>query len=139
MKKKDALKMLATMLAGLNLHPLFLKELKALLEKELRGKESEFFSILSAQLLHIKQFGPLIYTIDSNEKLKGLDKQYYSIHLQRSQFNVRMLIYIKSDGSPFFLCAFYERAGKKQTSYQKYLDALECRLNEMLGDETNEC
>ena len=55
MKKKDALKMLAAMLAGLNLHPLFLKELKALLEKELRGKESEFFSVLSAQLLHIKQ------------------------------------------------------------------------------------
>ena len=139
MKKKDALKILVTLLDGLKLHPLFLKELQTLLEKELRGKEREFFNVLNTQLLNIKQFGPLIYTIDSNEKLKGLDRQYYSIHLQRSQFNVRMLIYIKSDRVPLFLCIFYERTGKKQTGYEKYSNVLECRLNQMLGDETNEC
>lgn len=138
MKKKDALKILAALLKDLRFHPLFIKELEMLLKKELCGKENEFFNTLNTQLHNIKQYGALIHTIDSNEKLKGFNGRCYSIHLQRSQFNVRMLIHIKPDGIPLFLCIFYERTGKKQTGYKRYLDTLVARLNEMLGDDINE-
>ena len=94
MKTKDILELMSKLFADLKLHSLFIEEIRSLLKKELRGKESEFFRVLGTQLSNIQQFGSLVYTVDSNEKLKGLDRTYYSIHLQRSQFNVRMLIYI---------------------------------------------
>ena len=75
--------------------PKFLEELRTLLKTDLKGKESIFFKILTTQLSNIKNFGSKIYTIDSNEILQGADGHYYSIHLQKSQFNVRLIVYNK--------------------------------------------
>ena len=77
------------------IHPKFLEELRTLLKTDLKGKESIFFKILTTQLSNIKNFGSKIYTIDSNEILQGADGHYYSIHLQKSQFNVRLIVYNK--------------------------------------------
>ena len=99
------------------IHPKFLEELRTLLKTDLKGKESIFFKILTTQLSNIKNFGSKIYTIDSNEILQGADGHYYSIHLQKSQFNVRLIVYINDENIPYFLCAFNERSGKNRTNY----------------------
>lgn len=135
MKTKEILELMAKLFADLKMHPLFLKEIRQLLSKELRGKESNFFKILSTQLHNIEVFGTMIHTVDSNEKLKNWDKTFYSIHLQQQQFNIRLLIYITDDHMPLFLCAFYERSGKKKTDYTTYKSVLESRLNQMIGDD----
>ena len=90
MNTEDMLKELASLLNSFLIHPKFLEELRTLLKTDLKGKESIFFKILTTQLSNIKNFGSKIYTIDSNEILQGADGHYYSIHLQKSQFNVRL-------------------------------------------------
>lgn len=138
MNTNEALKTLAELFANFQLHPLFMKEFASLLKKELHGKEGNFFKLLTAQLNNIKTFGVMVYTIDDNERIKGMDGRYYSIHLQQSQFNVRLLVHIDDNGLPRFLCAFYERSGKRQTDYSKYTPVLKQRFEEMRGDDNDE-
>ena len=114
MNTEDMLKELASLLNSFFIHPKFLEELRTLLKTDLKGKESIFFKILTTQLSNIKNFGSKIYTIDSNEILQGADGHYYSIHLQKSQFNVRLIVYINDENIPYFLCAFNERSGKNR-------------------------
>ena len=97
MNTEDMLKELASLLNSFFIHPKFLEELRTLLKTDLKGKESIFFKILTTQLSNIKNFGSKIYTIDSNEILQGADGHYYSIHLQKSQFNVRLIVYINDE------------------------------------------
>ena len=79
--------------------------------------------------------GRMVYMADRNERLKGSGSRYYSIHLSSAQYNVRLLIYIDRTGTPYFLCAFYERAGKSKTDYSHQIATLDKRLEELLGDE----
>ena len=116
----------------------FLEELRTLLKTDLKGKESIFFKILTTQLSNIKNFGSKIYTIDSNEILQGADGHYYSIHLQKSQFNVRLIVYINDENIPYFLCAFNERSGKNRTNYSTYTTVMKERINYFLGDDNYE-
>ena len=94
--------------------------------------------ILTTQLSNIKNFGSKIYTIDSNEILQGADGHYYSIHLQKSQFNVRLIVYINDENIPYFLCAFNERSGKNRTNYSTYTTVMKERINYFLGDDNYE-
>lgn len=135
MKTKEMLNMLARQFSGFYCHPLFLKELKQILEKNVKGKEAQLFKQLTAQLENIKCMGRLVSQADHNEIIKGADGHYYSIHLENSQYNVRLLIYITDNSTPYFLCAFYERSGKSYTDYSKHISVLAERLNQMLGDE----
>ena len=96
------------------------------------------FKILTTQLSNIKNFGSKIYTIDSNEILQGADGHYYSIHLQKSQFNVRLIVYINDENIPYFLCAFNERSGKNRTNYSTYTTVMKERINYFLGDDNYE-
>lgn len=134
MNTKDMLAELAELFTSFSLHPLFIQELSFLLKKDLKGKEARFFKILSTQLNNIKTFGRSIYTVDSNEILHGADGHYYSIHLQQSQFNVRLLIYIADNDTPYFLCAFNERSGKRKTDYSAYTSVMQERLNYFGGN-----
>lgn len=130
MNTKNAIEQLSIYLDDFQVHPRFIKELSDLLKKELKGKEQKFFTLLITQLKNIQEFGPLIHTIDSNEKLLKCNGNFYSIHLQQSQFNIRLLVHI-TDSDRQLLVAFYERSGKKSTNYTQYIKVLENRLNDL--------
>ncbi|MDO4602369.1 MAG: hypothetical protein Q4B37_08880 [Eubacteriales bacterium] len=134
MNTKEALQLLIFYLGSFSLHPQFLKELQNLLKKELKGKESRFFKLLVTQLKNIQDFGVMVHTVDSNEKIQGLDGHFYSIHFSQSQFNIRFLIHISDDNVASFLSAFYERGGKKATDYSQYTSVLLSRLKDMEGN-----
>lgn len=139
MNTNETLKILSELFSNFTFHELFIKELSDLLKKDLRGKEKNFFKMLITQLENIRRFGRTVNTVDNNERLQGADGHYYSIHLQQAQFNVRIIIYIFDDGTPYFLCAFNERAGKRKTDYTAYTKAMERRFEELSGeDEENE-
>lgn len=138
MNTEDMLKELATLLNFFSIHPKFLEELRTLLKKDLKGKEASFFKILTTQLNNIKNFGSQVYKVDSNEILQGADGHYYSIHLQKSQFNVRLIVYITDDNISYFLCAFNERSGKSRTNYSAYIAVMKERINYFLGDDNYE-
>ncbi len=130
MNTRDAIHQLLIYLEDFQVHPRFIKELSALLKKELKGKEQKFFTLLITQLKNIQEFGSMIYMIDSNEKLFKNKEIFYSIHLQQAQFNVRLLIHISDTNAQLF-AAFYERSGKKSTDYTQYIEVLEHRLDEL--------
>lgn len=138
MKTKEILEELAKLFTGFIFHKRFIKELRDLLSSKLKGKEAQFFECLATQLRNIKDFGILVDQTDNNEKLKGYDGHYYSIHLQKSQFNVRLLVYITNDSTPYFLSAFYEEAGKARTSYSSYTSAMVDRYQDLIGGDDNE-
>lgn len=138
MNTKEILGMLTQLFSGFVLHKEFLKEIRNLLSKELKGKENAFFKSLTTQLNNIKTFGRMVYRVDNNEILKGADGHYYSIHIESKQFNIRLLIYIDDNGIPYFLCCFYERAGKRKTDYTAHTKVMKARLAQLLEGDANE-
>ena len=124
---------LVRLMEHFQLHPRFFSEIQTLLKKDLKGKEAIFFKQLTTQLNNVRQFGLNVYKTDSNELLHGADGHYVSLHLKAQQFNVRLIVYIDNTDTPFFLCAFNERAGKKNTDYSSYTSVMEERLEYFLG------
>ncbi|MCD8326181.1 MAG: hypothetical protein LUC90_05710 [Lachnospiraceae bacterium] len=137
MNKKEAFDLLCETLTDYSFHPLFLKELGELLNKDLKGKEKVFFKCLTVQLNYINTFGTMVHTTAGHEQIHGFNGCYYSIHVEQSQFNVRLLVHIDGVSSPVFLCAFYERSGHRATSYERYTSVLENRYNEMQEGNSN--
>ena len=141
MNTKDALKQLSDLFDNYDFifRNKFLEELHALLFSELKGKESKFFKCLTNQLKYVHDFGVLVHKTDGHEQIKGFDGHYYSIHIERKEFNIRFLVHISDTGTSHFLCAFYERAGKRHTDYTSYTDVMEQRFREFQkGDADNE-
>ena len=134
MNTKKMLVELAKLLDSLNLHPKFYEEFAALLKKDINGKEAALFKQLTTQLNNIKNMGKDVYKADSNEILKGADGHYLSIHLQGSQFNVRLLVYIDDYDIPYFLCAFNEKQGKRSTDYSTYTLVMKERIKFFLDN-----
>lgn len=124
MNKDEAIKLLEEYLGDFKIHPLFFKELATLLQKDLKGKEKQFFDTLIKQLGYLASYGVAIANIDSHERLKEKGRDFFSIHLQRKQFNVRFLVYIDNSGKSFLLSAFNERAGKKVSDYSQKIPIL---------------
>ena len=117
-------------------HELFLKEISNLLKKELKGQEKDFFKQMLTQFDNIKQFRKEIITVGDNELLShiGDELSLYSIHIKKgSKFNVRLLMFFNND-NPTFLCAFYEKSGKRQTGYEKFIKIAKKRYNELRGE-----
>lgn len=129
MNKDEAIKLLEEYLGDFKIHPLFFKELATLLQKDLKGKEKQFFDTLIKQLGYLASYGVAIANIDSHERLKEKGRDFFSIHLQRKQFNVRFLVYIDNSGKSFLLSAFNERAGKKVSDYSQKIPILQECLN----------
>lgn len=138
MNTKDALALCMGLLGEFRVHDEFLEELYSLLKNELKGKEKPFFKLLMTQLKNITEFGVMVHTVDRNEKIRGKNGHYYSIHFKQSQFNVRFLVYIFDDGKAYFLSAFYERGGKKATDYTSHTSILERRLKDLKEEDQNE-
>ena len=117
-------------------HPKFLDEVDQMLRNELSGKEKEFVKATIQQLTFVRELGKDVNLADSNEILRsGGEQQFYSLHLKRKQFNIRFLIAFE-DNIPLFLCAFFERSGKRQTDYTTYNPVLRSRLTELLKEGT---
>ena len=117
-------------------HELFLKDISNLLKKELKGQEKDFFKQMLTQFDNIKQFRKEIITVGDNELLShiGDELSLYSIHIKKgSKFNVRLLMFSNND-NPTFLCAFYEKSGKRQTGYEKFIKIAKKRYNELKGE-----
>mgnify|MGYP005782090077 CR=1 FL=1 len=103
---------------------LFLRDIKDLLDKELKGKEKDFFDQLVVQFDNIKSFKHDIATVGQNEILAHISTEIplYSIHIKKgNKYNIRLLMCFEEE-TPIFLCAFYERSGKKRTSYKRFID-----------------
>ena len=138
MKTKEMLEMLSKCFSDFKCHSSFLAEFKQILQKEVVGKEKQLFKQLLTQLSNIKSMGRMVYMADKNERLKGTSKNFISIHLASSQYNVRLLIYVAAEGEAYFLSAFYERAGKSRTDYSRHTSVLDERLEQLLGRRKNE-
>lgn len=117
----------------------FLKDLKQILRKNLKGQEKTFFNLLVKQLGYILSLDEYsVSQANSNEILKYCtDFKCYSLHIFSSRFNVRILgTYI--DEKFIFLVAFYEKSNKKATDYSKNIELAKTRLNEFKGEDTYE-
>lgn len=135
MNKKDALLKLAQGLEeylqqGFQFHPLFMKEFKQLLS-DASGNEKEIFALLVKQLNFMKTLKNQVYTADSNEIIRYLDREYYSLHLSGKNFNLRLLMTFDKKNVPVFLAAFYERSGKRASDYTQWNKVLANRYAEM--------
>ncbi|NBI83381.1 hypothetical protein D3Z48_15135, partial [Clostridiaceae bacterium] len=99
--------------------PDFQEELVQLLA-DLTGHEHKFFALLEKQFAFVASLNRQVNLADSNEILKhGDNPPIYSLHLQQNNFNIRFLMCFSEEGIPCFLCAFYERSGKRKTDYTK--------------------
>ena len=137
MNKKKALELFRENLEkyhddGFLFHRLFVEELGKLINNS-QGNEKKIFELLAKQLVHVKEQRRNVYMVAGNEILRHLDKDYYSLHLQGKNFNIRLLMTFDSRENPVFLAAFYERSGKKKSSYNEYKDVIDSRFRE-LGD-----
>ena len=135
MNKRKAFELLSENLEkyfqeGFQFHGLFLEEFKTLL-KNASGNEKEIFSLLIKQFNFIKVLGKGVDQADGNEIIKYQEQDYYSIHLNGKNFNLRLLMTFDEDGNPVFLAAFYERAGKKSTDYTQWKNVLKQRFQEV--------
>lgn len=128
MNKDEALRLLSEYLSSRQndfvIHPEFIREIKGLLKKEIKGSEAKFFQQMITQLDNIKLSGKNVHKIDGNEILSGVGNDalgnpwsLYSIHLSSDRYNVRFIIKFDDQSVPFLLYAFYERTGKRKTDY----------------------
>lgn len=128
MNKDEALRLLSEYLSlrqnDFVIHPEFIREIKGLLKKEIKGSEAKFLQQTITQLDNIKLSGKNVHKIDGNEILSGVGNDalgnpwsLYSIHLSSDRYNVRFIIKFDDQSVPFLLYAFYERTGKRKTDY----------------------
>lgn len=115
---------------GFRFHSSFINEFKELLHGA-KGHEKEIFALLIKQLNFVKILKKQVYTADGNEKIKNVEREYYSLHLSAKNFNLRLLITFDEKDNPLFLVAFYERSGKRKTDYTQWKKVLGDRYYEM--------
>lgn len=82
------------------------------------GKEAAFLSLLTMRLRQLSVWG--IYAAE-HEGFENIGGGLFSLHLQRKEFNIRILYAFLPNSQPVLLLAFYERAGKKKTDYTPYI------------------
>lgn len=138
MNKRKALEELANYIeqylkSGFRFHVLFLEEMGELLKKA-SGSEKEIFTALIKQLIYVKDHGKLVHQINGNEIIKHQERDYYSLHLKGKCFNLRLILTFDDNSSPVFLCAFYERAGKRVSDYTQMKAILKNRYEEVIQE-----
>lgn len=137
MNKKEVLALLIENLekytqSGFRFHERFLEEFRTLL-KNASGNEKEIFALFIKQMNFVKILGKQVHNADGNEIIKHQESEYYSLHLSSKNFNFRFLMTFV-ENNPVFLCAFYEREGKRVSDYTKWKEVLKQRLNEVLEE-----
>lgn len=141
MNTKDALQLLRKYLEDYKdfiIHPLFLDELGRCLKKDLKDCEADFLNKMSIQLSHIKESKTFVNNINGNEILNGMGNDshgiplnIYSIHMSSKSYNMRFLVKFDENMTPYLLCAFYERSGKRKTDYTTYKGTVISRFEEL--------
>lgn len=107
-------------------HPDFYKEFEELVLNS--GQEKRIVRAFIAKLRAIIDLGDIDFGIKWLEQLKNYDNMY-SLHIDTNNQNYRLL-FSKKDNNKYFLHMFFERSGKKATSYDKHVQiALERRDN----------
>ncbi|RKJ39526.1 hypothetical protein D7X94_11825 [Acutalibacter sp. 1XD8-33] len=112
MNKEKFIALLVAALHGISVHQDLILELLGILKSS--GSEQAFLDILIARLKFLDERG--IHAV-RHQEFELLDQGIYSMHLARKEFNIRILYCFLSDGRPALLCAFFERAGHKDTDY----------------------
>ncbi len=98
-------------------HPEFLVEYGELIKKS--GEEKKITNLLVKRLLAIKELGHPDDGLPWLEHLKSYDNMY-SLHINTNTQNYRLL-FSKSSNKKYFLHMFYERSGKKKSSYESHV------------------
>ena len=97
-------------------HPKFFDEFEELIKGT--GSERKILKEFLNRLHMIIELDGIDYGLKWLEHLKSYDN-LYSLHLNADSKNYRLL-FSKNKKGKIFLCAFYERSGKKNSSYEKY-------------------
>lgn len=141
MNKKDAFDLLINYLTeyntlGFKFHQKFIEELGDLMLKHSVGHEKELFSIMIKQFGFVNTLNTMVDTADSNEILRELKSEiyFYSIHIKNKSLNFRFLMAFTPENTPVFLVAFFEKSGKRASSYSKYTPVLETRYKQIVGE-----
>lgn len=116
----------------ITLHSAVISELLAVLKGA--GVEGQFLSKLEEYLFNPNSYG------DDAIKGKGAPMEHLageaplcSMRFPFTSSNVRIL-FVYQEGHLYLLAAFYERAGKKKTSYSAYTPIARQRLEELLKE-----
>lgn len=126
MKRKELITRLIASLEAFILHSSLIEELMG--ELKHTGRESEFLKILLTRLKYLQEQGPLAI---HHKEFERLNDRIYSLHVTGTSFNIRILYGFLPEKRPVLLLAFFERAGHRNTDYQKHIPAAESRLKEM--------
>ena len=129
MNQKEALLRLLEILetSSFVVHPELMNEIMHLIKQS--GKENAFFTLLVTRLKMLNEHRTDAHMLP-NRNFEHLDQGIYSMHLQNSQFNIRILYALKQDQT-VLLHAFYERLGKNKTDYTGKIELALSRLNEL--------
>ena len=128
MNQEEVFRRLAATLSPFHLHQSFISDFLRLLPKS--GVERAVLALLVARLKYLLEH-------EEFERLSYTETGLYSMHLSGKGFNYRILYAFLSDGAPVLLLVFSERAGKRATSYEKYIPVAEARLRSF-EEEYNE-
>lgn len=98
------------------------------------GNENTFLSMLRARLSILAQLG---VRATEHKEFEPIADGIYSLHLANN-FNMRILYAFLPDRRPILLTAFYERGGKKNTSYVGPLKVAKARFQKAKEEYENE-
>ena len=98
-------------------HSEFLGEYDILVKES--GEEEKINKLLIRRLLAIIELGNCDYGLKWLEHLKNYGNMY-SLHIDTNNHNYRLL-FSKGSNKKYFLHMFYEKSGKKKTSYETHV------------------
>ena len=107
-------------------HPKFYEEFVELVRGS--GSERKILTQFLRRLDAIRDLDDLDFGLKWLERLKKCDN-LYSLHIDADGKNYRML-FSRSDDGKYFLHVFYERSGKKNSSYAVHIQTAINRRNE---------
>lgn len=127
MNRKDLLARLLEAFDGIDIYHGFIAELLELIKES--GVEQQFLSLLLSRLKYLKANGAQAI---KHEEFEPLGDGVFSMHLAKSNFNIRILYTFLPNRNPCLLLCFYERAGKRATDYTHKIPAALSRYSEQL-------
>lgn len=96
------------------------------------GVESRLFKMLVSRLKLLSEYG--ISVINHHSEFEALGDHLFSMHLDVGDKNVRILYSFLPDNREVLLLAFHERAGKRITSYSRYMPIAKQRFQTELEE-----
>lgn len=132
MNKESILNYLLKLLSTFRYYPDMLDEVIDILANS--GVERQFFAQMVVRLRQLSCCGVLATQFDGFEPI---EQSIYSMKFKASSYNIRILYGFLPNGEPVLLLAFFERWGKRSTSYAPQIAAAVSRLNKTREDFNN--